>query len=203
MKRIFLIIQLLTTVIAYSQVAIGKSSVTNNSVSLEFYDSINNAQGIILPWTSTVSGTPSAIYTGMTTPIENGTFIMDLSDYKMKIMKNGSWFDLTQKGKTETVVVTDANSNLVTITGSNNIDTSLQDTAADGTSSKVVIGGSGINDTKNGILVLSDSNKAMILPKVPNAHLNVINPSPGMMVYDPNTHQLAVFNGTVWSFWKP
>ncbi|HRM13961.1 MAG TPA: hypothetical protein PLV47_13590, partial [Flavobacterium sp.] len=54
-----------------------------------------------------------------------------------------------------------------------------------------------------GILVLEDSNKAMVLPKVPSPHLNIINPEPGMMVYDTTTKQLAVFNGKVWSFWKP
>ncbi|WP_279195775.1 hypothetical protein [Chryseobacterium indoltheticum] len=54
-----------------------------------------------------------------------------------------------------------------------------------------------------GILVLEDTNKAMILPRVASPHLNIINPAPGMMVYDTTAKQLAVFNGTVWSFWKP
>ena len=53
------------------------------------------------------------------------------------------------------------------------------------------------------ILVLEDANKAMVLPTVPNPHVNIVNPEPGMMVYDTTAKQLAVFNGTVWSFWKP
>ncbi|WP_262907374.1 hypothetical protein [Chryseobacterium sp. LC2016-27] len=43
----------------------------------------------------------------------------------------------------------------------------------------------------------------MILPKVASPHLNIINPSAGMMVYDTVKKQLAIYNGTVWSFWKP
>lgn len=58
-------------------------------------------------------------------------------------------------------------------------------------------------DTTPGILILSDADKAMILPKVASPHLNIINPAAGMMVYDTVNRQLAVYNGTVWSFWKP
>ena len=39
--------------------------------------------------------------------------------------------------------------------------------------------------------------------QVPSPHQNIINPEPGVMVYDATTKQLAVFNGKVWSFWKP
>ena len=67
----------------------------------------------------------------------------------------------------------------------------------------MLIGGDPATDTTPGILVLADTNKAMVLPKVASPHLNIVNPSPGMMVYDTTSKQLAVFNGTVWSFWKP
>jgi hypothetical protein len=43
----------------------------------------------------------------------------------------------------------------------------------------------------------------MVLPKVASPHLNIISPSAGMIVYDTIKKQLAVYNGTVWSFWKP
>ena len=33
-------------------------------------------------------------------------------------------------------------------------------------------------------MVLADTNKAMVLPKVASPHLNIVNPAPGMMVYD-------------------
>jgi hypothetical protein len=67
----------------------------------------------------------------------------------------------------------------------------------------VLIGGDPSTDTTPGILVLADTNKAMVLPKVASPHLKIVNPSPGMMVYDTTKKQLAVFNGAVWSFWKP
>jgi len=57
--------------------------------------------------------------------------------------------------------------------------------------------------TAIGILVLSDTNTAMILPKMDSPHLNIVNPAPGMMAYDTKTNQLAIFKGTVWTFWRP
>lgn len=35
----------------------------------------------------------------------------------------------------------------------------------------------------------------MILPKVASPHLNIINPAPGVMVYDTTNKQLAVLMG--------
>jgi septal ring-binding cell division protein DamX len=76
-------------------------------------------------------------------------------------------------------------------------------TLTDVSSAKTSIGTNAATDSTSGILVLTDTNKAMVLPKVSSPHLNIISPSSGMMVYDTTAHQLAVFNGTVWSFWKP
>jgi len=55
----------------------------------------------------------------------------------------------------------------------------------------------------SGILVLADTNKAMVLPRV-NSYADIVNPSPGMMVYVTGTspNQLAVFNGSEWAFWS-
>lgn len=75
----------------------------------------------------------------------------------------------------------------------------IQNTATEKTSAKTSIG---TPTSTPGILVLEDTTKAMILPKVASPHLNIINPAPGMMVYDMFNKQLAVFNGRVWSFWK-
>ncbi|AYN00605.1 hypothetical protein [Chryseobacterium sp. 3008163] len=112
---------------------------------------------------------------------QNGTIIYDTADHKVKYLKGGSWFDLS-----------------VDTTG--NADLSLQATKTEKTGAKVSIG---TPTSTDGILVLEDNNKAMVLPKVASPHLNIINPSAGMMVYDTTARQLAVFNGTVWSFWKP
>ena len=50
MKKISITLLSLVTSALCAQVAIGKTSVTNPSVSLEFYDSADNKKAIILPW---------------------------------------------------------------------------------------------------------------------------------------------------------
>lgn len=174
MKKIILtlLISINSTILIYSQVAIGKSTITNSSVSLEFGD---EKRGIILPWVNSSTGVTGAV---------NGTIIYDTSDKKVKYLKSGVWFDLS-------------------VDNTGIVDTSLQDSKTEVPTAKTVIGTNSPTDTTPGILVLSDTNKAMILPKVASPHLNIINPVSGMIVYDTNTKQLAVFNGNVWSFWKP
>ncbi|PQA94761.1 hypothetical protein B0A69_09980 [Chryseobacterium shigense] len=112
---------------------------------------------------------------------QNGTLIYDTGDHKVKYLKSGVWFDLS-----------------VDTTGT--ADLSIQTSKTEKTGAKVSIGSP---TSTAGILVLEDSNKAMILPKVASPYLNVINPAAGMMVYDTTARQLAIYNGSVWSFWKP
>jgi len=109
----------------------------------------------------------------------NGTLIFDTSDMKVKVYQNNLWKDLS-------------------VDGTGTADTSLQDSLTDQPDAKVSVG---TPSSVSGILVLEDANKAMILPKVASPHLNIISPAAGMMVYDTQKKQLAVFNGTVWSFW--
>lgn len=130
-------------------------------------------KGMILPYIETK--------TGIT---ENGSIIYDTTDHKVKYLKEGSWFDLS-----------------VDATG--NADLSIQQSKNEISTAKTGIGINATNDTTSGILVLSDTDKAMILPKVASPHLNIINPAAGMIVYDTTKKQMAVYNGTVWSFWKP
>lgn len=132
-------------------------------------------RGLLLPWVDSASAVAGAV---------NGTIIFDSSDKKVKYLKNNTWFDLS-------------------IDNTGAVDTTAQDTLTDKALAKVMIGGNPSTDTTPGILVLADTNKAMVLPKVASPHLNIINPSAGLMVYDTTSKQLAVFNGTVWTFWKP
>lgn len=111
--------------------------------------------------------------------VTNGTLIFDLSDKKVKSYQNNTWVDLS-------------------IDATGVADSTLQDTLNDNPTAKVSIG---IPTATSGILVLEDNNKAMILPKVASPHLNIISPAAGMMVYDTVKKQLAVFNGSVWTFW--
>ena len=170
MKKIFITAFLVISGLLFSQVAIGKTSVSNASVSLEFAST--EPRGLLLPWVNSAASVAGAV---------NGTLIYDTTDKKVKVRYATGWKDLS-------------------INSTGVVDTSLQNSLTEKPEAKVSIG---TPSTIPGILVLEDSNKAMILPKVASPHLAIINPAPGMMVYDTTAKQLAVFNGSVWSFWKP
>ena len=175
MKNIVATLSLLFATTLSAQVAIGKATVSSPAVSLEFYDGADNARGIILPWVTSTAAVTGAV---------NGTLVYNTADRKVYVKYASGWRDLS-----------------VDTTGT--VTTTLQDTLSDLDTAKVLIGGDPATDTTPGILVLADTNKAMVLPKVASPHLNIVNPAAGMMVYDTTSKQLAVFNGTVWSFWKP
>lgn len=199
MKNIFLTLSILITACASAQVAIGKASLTkladnttpNPSISLEFYDGADNARGIILPWVDGTSNTaPFITNSPNTETVVNGTIVYDSNDKKVKVKYASGWKDLSiNNGSTVDP--------LTSIDG-----LTLQNSLNEKVIAKTMIGGNPTSDVTPGILVLADTNKAMILPKVVSPHLNIKNPAPGMMVYDTTAKQLAVFNGTVWSFWK-
>lgn len=172
MRKIILTTILFATITtAKSQVAIGKTSVTNTSVSLEFTD--DEKKGLILPYIE-----------DKTAITENGSVIFDNTDHKVKYLKDNSWFDLS-------------------IDSLGKSDVTIQQSKTEQVTSKTGIGANSGTDGTDGILVLTASDKAMILPRVASPHLNIINPASGMMVYDTTKKQLAVYNGTVWTFWKP
>ena len=211
MNKLILTTALFSSAVAMAQIAIGKSTlsniqpantVTNPSISLEFYDNADNTKGLVLPWASTVLDQPVAYnttteagYRGMQGTVVDGTIILDLSDKKVKYRRNNAWSPLTG--------ALPLTAGATTYNTFNTIDSSLQDNKKEGTTAKAAIGNNGATDTTAGILVLTDSDKAMVLPKVESPHLNIKNPTPGMMAYDTTKKQLAVYNGTIWSFWKP
>lgn len=180
MKKIITATAITATIIfAKAQVVISNAanpSVTNTSVSLEFG---TEKRGIILPYVESKTGAVE------------GTLLLDTTDRKVKY-KNGTgindWFELSRAATA---------ANLTTPLAIQGPEKTEQ------TSAKVAIGANGATDTTQGILVLTDEDKAMILPKTTSPHLNIINPAPGLIVYDITAKQLAVFNGTEWSFWKP
>ena len=151
---------------------IGQTS-SSPSVLLEFG---TQPKGLLLPWVTNTTGVAGAVA---------GTVVYDISDKKVKYLKDGpgaGWIDLS-----------------VDATGV--VNTTLQDTPTDAANAKTIIGNR--TAAAPGILVLESPTKAMVLPKLGSPYANIINPSAGMVVYDTTTKQLAVFNGTVWSFWKP
>ncbi|RXM50613.1 MULTISPECIES: hypothetical protein [unclassified Chryseobacterium] len=179
MKNILLTTILITSFSIKAQVKISNESnpsITNSSVSLEFG---NEGRGIILPYVITTTGSVE------------GTILLDTTDNKVKY-KNGTgtndWFELSPAA-----IASDLTTSL-SAQGTDKVEKAT---------SKVTIGTTGATDSTQGILVLTDANKVMILPKVASPHQNIISPSPGLIVYDTTAKQLAVFNGTKWSFWKP
>jgi len=67
-----------------AQIAIGKTTMTNDSVLLEFG---TEAKGIILPAVNTA---PGAV---------NGTFVLDNTTKSVRVMQNGTWTDLSTAGE--------------------------------------------------------------------------------------------------------
>ncbi|MCU7615816.1 hypothetical protein NZ698_01280 [Chryseobacterium sp. PBS4-4] len=130
-------------------------------------------KGMVLPYVTNTAAVTGAV---------NGTIVYDTSDHRVKVKYASGWKDLS-----------------LDATGA--ADTTIQNSKTDDPAARVSIT-TGTPTTVPGILVLEDDNKAMILPKVDSPHLNIQNPAPGMMVYDTVKKQLAVYNGTVWSFWK-
>lgn len=185
--KYFSILSVMIASFSFAQVAIGKSNISNTSVSLEFG---TGNKGIILPWATNAAG----VSLSPTANAKGGAFILDVNDRKVKISKNnGTWFDLTVHNLEKPA------------TGGNTaIDNSLQTNAAfpEKTDAKTMIGGNPTTDSTPGILVLADTNKAMIPPLVTDPATNIKNPAPGMMVYDSAKKLLAVYNGTVWSYWR-
>lgn len=175
MKKTSLAVATLMVCIIQAQVAIGKENITNASVSLEFSTAEN--RGLILPYVENKTGLTS-----------EGTLIYDTSDHKVKYLKsNTQWTNLSEDdGTTSTIGSAD-----LSIQGVGKVEKATAKTSI------------GSPSSTDGILVLEAANKAMILPKVASPHLNIINPAPGMMAYDTVKRQLAVYNGKVWTFWKP
>lgn len=174
MKNILSLLLLYICSLTFSQVTIGTANATNSSVLLEFS---TESKGIILPWVTNT--------TGMTTPLTPGTIIFDASDRKVKFRRGGNtpeWVDLT-------------------VATNGVVDTTLQNGLTENAGAGVILGAE--TSTAPGALVLESTTQAMVLPKVHSPFNAIINPAPGMIVYDTQNKQLAVFNGTSWSFWKP
>lgn len=185
--KYFSILSVMIASLSFAQVAIGKSNISNTSVSLEF--GAGN-KGIILPWATNAAG----VSLSPTANAKGGAFILDVNDRKVKISKNnGTWFDLTVHNLEKPAT----GGNIV-------INNALQTNAAfpEKTDAKTMIGGNPTTDSTPGILVLADIDKAMIPPLVTDPATNIKNPAPGMMVYDSAKKLLAVYNGTVWSYWR-
>lgn len=157
---------------------VGNAPVTNNSVLLQFANT--NDKGLVLPTVRTMPTSP--------TP---GTLVVDGTNPNAARVKyyNGKsgdgWQDLSgTNGNVSSLLATQP------------------ETVNEKRESKTIIGDQ--NTSADGILVLESATKAMVLPTVSDVQ-NVLNPTAGMMVFvnKSGSKRLAVYNGTVWSFWRP
>jgi hypothetical protein len=166
-KNISTVAILLAFNLFYAQVAIEKESIDGKSTVLDFNSTPTNTKGFILPATQRIPDNP-----------ENGTFVFDRSDDKVKVYENNTWKDLSDIGNSSAVI----------------------SNSSDEIGNGVVIGDK--PGSTDGVLVLESAEKAMILPKIDSPHLNVKSPYPGMICYDTASKTFAVFDGIVWNYWK-
>lgn len=129
--------------------------------------------------TGTTKGIILPAVDNLPTSPANGTFFFDKNDAKIKMRQNGVWVELSGTGST---------AGLVPYSGTTD------------NAKQTVIGN--ITTAVDGVLVLEASNKALVLPKIANPHLTVKSPYAGMMCYDTVSKSLAVFDGTLWNYWK-
>lgn len=109
-----------------------------------------------------------------------GTLLLDKSDKRIKYKKENEWVSLSY------------------VDG--NLDQHIPNPSPDTMQSTY------IGDTPNlavqGVLVLESPNKAMVLPNVKDPIINVKNPYPGMICYDPTTKALFLYDGRYWNIWR-
>lgn len=108
----------------------------------------------------------------------NGTFVLDKNDRKIKMLENEIWVEMTNSGNTDSLV---ANSGTENGRG-------------------VIVGAD--TSAATGVLIMESANRALILPNISDPELNVKSPYPGMMCYDTVSKSIAIFDGTVWNYWK-
>ena len=179
MKKIIVTIALGLTSLVSAQVIIGDqtgTATTKSSVLLEF---AQGNKGLVLPTVRTQPANP--------TP---GTLVLDASTSsttaRVKYYNGSTWVDMSGADGNVTSLLAD------------------QPTAAqapEAADSKVIIGAN--TSSANGVLVLESPNKAMVLPTVADVN-DIASPTAGMMVFvnKAGAKRLAVYNGSVWSFWK-
>ena len=189
MKIIFNIAIILFSIHSFGQVVIGDNNNASSNMEKVLLDfERTNNRGILLPAVNSISSIT-----------ENGTLVLDasnptLAEFKIKLKNSDSWF-----------VFSRANGDARSITNN-------RPASNDYATAKVVLGAN--TSTADGALVLESKTQAMVLPIV-NSIDNIVNPSPGMMVFLRKNQctsattsnpciddYLAFYNGTEWSFWS-
>lgn len=182
MKQLFNLICIFFSSLLFAQVAIGKTP-NQPSAILDFGpDNETIKKGIILPVLDLTQNTNETY--------SDGTFLFDTNSMMVKVKQDGIWLDLTDEG----AITTQYNTNNEDIT------TPVKLKTSEDIGEGVIIGSE--TSTAKGVLVLESENKALILPRVADPHLNIPKPVAGTICYDTTSDSLAIFDGKVWSYWK-
>lgn len=156
----------------YSQIAIGKTSISNSSVLLEFG---TGNKGIILPAVTSI-------------PMNSGgTFIFNTLTNSVQV-----WEQRTNSGAGGWLNLTEINGGVAH---------SYSNASPENSNSKGVIMGSNTT-SKSGNLVLESTSRALVLPIVQNPHLTMVGSVAGTIVYDAVSSTLATYDGINWNYWK-
>ena len=146
-----------------------------------------NYKGIILP---IIELSSTGLYT-------DGTFAVDKNDKKIKIFGDGEWLPLSDEGSFDAITDKELGKE---------ISTAVIFNTSNEVGGGVVIGTPNSNGevatSAEGVLVLEAEDQALILPRVPDPHLNIASPVAGTMCYDTVSKSLAIFDGVVWNYWK-
>src|SRR5690606_12808448 len=102
MKKYIISSFLFVTITVTAQVAIGKETISGTSTLLDFYDAADNLRGIILPAVDAVSALNAD---------NNGTFLFDRSDKKLKMYENNIWIELSEEGNDSNLEINLTNEN--------------------------------------------------------------------------------------------
>lgn len=153
-------------------------SITRAQTAIET-KTVSSVSSVLEFATGTTKGIILPAVTTLPAAPANGTFLFDKTDKIVKMRQNGIWVLLSGVGNDTTVP--------------------YSGTTQDNTKQTVM----GARTTAvDGVLVLEAPNKALVLPKVADPHLNVKSPYPGMVCYDTTKKALAVFDGKLWNYWK-
>lgn len=139
-----------------------------------------DGDGILDFAANTTNGIMVPIVTTLPNDAVAGTILMDKNDKIIKMKDNSTWVALSDAGSVNNITF---NTN-AEVPGPN----------------RVIIGNSAT--AVSGVLVLESTDKALILPKIADPHINVKSPYPGMVCYDTVSKTMAVFDGLKWSYWK-
>lgn len=183
MKNILILLSVLFSIHhLQAQMVIGKEEVDGAGI-LDFV--LGENKGILLP-----------ILTELPTQPSNGTIIFnnvdgDTNKLKVMVFENNDWKSLSDEGALS--IISENGENLTT---------PYVENRSEETGEGVILGEYDENQVANGVLVLESTDKALILPKVVDPHLQVKSPRAGTILYDLTTKSLVVFDGKVWNYWQ-